>query len=750
MPRFTICQIHDPAGTAASAGLLITDRYVLTASSALHAATPGTTLQVSCDAQPDHNSVEAQLLYCSPNVAAGFAVLELPNPFAAANPMAGLAAPTHPPQQFQSVRVEGTGQAMEGQLGAGDETGRFLLNLEATPSPTTPLAGLPVFKAGSDDLLGIVLETDGERWLLATETIIQTYPILESRVQEAVALLEARDARQALEELYTISQQAEHADHVLQVGMVMGDFVQSGIDEAALLEKISTLLADLQPPPPSRSFPWAAVGAAAVVVMILLALSMFARRPDLPFPPAEDGETLIIVAPFAGAITDLQTFPDRYVLDALTAHVDALNTDTNPPAYRLERNPIPIEAQRNARALGEQYAATLVIWGQMDDVGGVRSFVEVMPGAGFTSGRTTGNWVGSELLPWGERAISAELRTCLLEGVPAQTDYLVSLSLGLLALDQTSWDEALFHFNTAITIGEAAEQTECGFNLGHAYYWRGYTHMLLEQMPDALADLTQALALDTGFLPALAQRGSVYLSMGYAAAATADFESAIDLATEESTHIRALLQRNLALALLQNQALDAARTALQAAEALEQERDDPVALAQNLLVKGAIEQQSAVNILQSDPESAADYLTKASTAYAEALSGLPDSYENDLLRAMLLENQGVVTLLQGDDARATALFDHAREGYAAVGTLNGQASISLRTGTLNLHQGNPQAALDAFDAALAMFEQSGTLIGQANAYAGQALAYNALGQSAEARTTADLVERILQRLSTGP
>jgi tetratricopeptide (TPR) repeat protein len=88
-----------------------------------------------------------------------------------------------------------------------------------------------------------------------------------------------------------------------------------------------------------------------------------------------------------------------------------------------------------------------------------------------------------------------------------------------------NWQSALADFTQAIVINPNA------FN---AYNNRGFTYYSLNDYPAAIADFTKAIELNSGFTPAYNNRGLVYSAQGQYAEAFADYNHAIRIAPNDA------------------------------------------------------------------------------------------------------------------------------------------------------------------------------------------------------------------------
>jgi len=484
--------------------------------------------------------------------------------------------------------------------------------------------------------------------------------------------------------------------------------------------------------------PW---GLAVLAVGLILAFVLAAGIFNIPtllgllptpmaFEPARADETLVIIAPFAGSLSDFKIFPERYIRDALRERVDRLNMAGTPA--RLEMWTAPLATQREARAVGEAYSATLVIWGEFDDVGGIRTFVEIMHEVPQPDIEQSGNWLPLVMLPSEQAEISHVSRDCLVEGVPRQADYLATLSLGMIQLIHQRRDQAEELFTRAIE--SVQSKGDCQQDAHQAYYWRGLVRGLQEHFPEALDDLNQALRLNPEFKLALAQRGIVHLAIGRADAAQADFEAALALTYPEDQANRAALLGNIGLALELQGELDQALEHYQQSWQINQESDDMIAQALDLGHFGSLYQR------KGQLEVALNYHTQALTLCQQT------NFRQG--EAVALGNIGLIYYQQQDYDNALRFYQEALTIDEAIKYSLGQARQLIRIGLVYLKQQEPETALQFFNQSLALYETAGSLYGQAQAQIGIGLAENQRGNTTVALSRLQEALRLLETIGS--
>lgn len=100
----------------------------------------------------------------------------------------------------------------------------------------------------------------------------------------------------------------------------------------------------------------------------------------------------------------------------------------------------------------------------------------------------------------------------------AQTDIYTIYGLGIQSFYQTSYDDAVLHFDQCIEMQD-------DFMLG--YYYRGLSYAKTNQFEAAIKDFSSALLIDSTYKDALVNRAETYLKYKKYAQSAADFESLV-------------------------------------------------------------------------------------------------------------------------------------------------------------------------------------------------------------------------------
>jgi tetratricopeptide (TPR) repeat protein len=475
----------------------------------------------------------------------------------------------------------------------------------------------------------------------------------------------------------------------------------------------------------------------SVLLVLLLGMVIFAalfsydrvvaylnNRPI--FPIAKDGETLLILAPYQGEMKALAFAPERQVREALQTRLQRLALQGI--AARLEERPEPFDSARQARQVGERYRAALVVWGEFDDLSGVRTFVEIIPPLPQPEVQQSGELLPLAPLDSQQAELGRIPPACLQQGLPQQADALATLSLGLLRLGQQDYGGAESYFSQAL---EAAPgNSACPGTANRAYYWRGLASALQERFPQARQDLDRAVAMEPDFALALAQRGAVSLALGDPAAAQQDYQASLEQIYPEDQAGRAVLLGNLGLALEQQGQYRLAEVSYRQALALDQARKDTAAQALDWLHLGSLALRQ-------------EQLSGAEAGFKQAFE-LYRQAGSQRGQAAAQGNLGLLSFHRQDYAAARAAFQHALEMDRANGYRSGEARQLLRLGLVDLREQQVESARQQYSAALAIYQSTGSPYGQAMAYIGLGLVENELGDQAAALEALQTALRLLE------
>jgi tetratricopeptide (TPR) repeat protein len=443
-----------------------------------------------------------------------------------------------------------------------------------------------------------------------------------------------------------------------------------------------------------------------LIIAVAAGIYLIVSKPEFAFKPAQNGETLVILASFSGGSKDAEFDPLRILRKPIQNRLERLGM-LQDEKMRLEEWIQPISTAQQARELGKKYGATLIIWGEFDDIIGVRTYVEIMKDVPQPDAQQSGN-----LLPVAPFVSSMEQVNeigrvpinCLIDDLPHQGDYLTTLAMGILQLTHHDFSGASELFSQSLDAANVTANGLCAITPQHAYYWRGLSYSLLENYPKALADFDQALALQPDFLLALAQRGNANIAMGNPAASQQDYQSALALLYPEDRKGQAALYGNIGLTYELLDQFDHAESYYQKALEINIADDQPEALALDWLHLGSL----AIRKHQYDI--ADENLHRSLKFYNDA--------KNQQGKAVVLGDLGVIQFEQKDYSGALELFEQALSIRQKMGDKNGEARQLIRIGQVYLTENDTDTAQLQFEQALSISTQTGSIYGQAMAHLG--------------------------------
>jgi tetratricopeptide (TPR) repeat protein len=310
---------------------------------------------------------------------------------------------------------------------------------------------------------------------------------------------------------------------------------------------------------------WIGVGLIAIAVAFVIGSVAFNVGPlvallptptpsptPLAFPPAIEGQSLIIVADFedrsGGRYRGID--PAQYIFEQMTAQArqDQLNV-------RIERLQQALN-DNSVKAAGYAYSATLVVWGWYDALTITPRLERLKVRPGYSSVEETLHL---------SLADPAQVEVAIVANLPSHTAYLVFLTLGLdeyAAGNDKSASRLFEQALAAVDNTDARVKTgEAHFYLGNvhsrnrelraaiddytqvvlmlpdkaaAYYNRGTAYWHLQEYESAIKDFDQALQLNPDWYQAYTNRGNAYASLGKHAQAIQDYNHALQIEPDDA------------------------------------------------------------------------------------------------------------------------------------------------------------------------------------------------------------------------
>lgn len=260
---------------------------------------------------------------------------------------------------------------------------------------------------------------------------------------------------------------------------------------------------------------------------------VFAKR---PFPSAIKGETLIIIATFHRT----EGIQDVAAHNEIRRAIQQIISERHLEGIRVEIEPRAIKASNRdqARQIGNQHYASLIIWGADT---GVRLEVNLLSLRESPSDATEFTIWETERTQLANPSAYAHF---VVRDLPGWLAYLSFFALGHIEYAHGNYERAIIMIKTAL----AALPVEAYVNLSQqilaeTYFRLGWLYQVTDQLPLAIANYDKAIDLTPEAAVAFNNRGFAYHTQGKFVQAIADFNRAIDL---DSTYASAFNNRGLA------------------------------------------------------------------------------------------------------------------------------------------------------------------------------------------------------------
>lgn len=433
----------------------------------------------------------------------------------------------------------------------------------------------------------------------------------------------------------------------------------------------------------------------------------------LPFAPAASDETLILIATFyrteGVADTDAHNEIRRAIENAIPGGVKNLRVEVEPTRLTGDK-------QEAARKLGEQYGASVIIWGTDTGVRVTVNFLNLKEpdyeGAAVQINETERTQLANP---------SAYARF-ITNDLPGQLTFLALFAVGQSYFTQTDYAAAIRLIDRAVAALPAQLAPPQG--AAEAYFRLGWLYQNQGQKTEAIANYSQAIELDPqGSAVAYNNRAIAYHQQGDIQQALADYNQAIEL---DPGYAPAYNNRGIAYFDQQ----DYPRAVANYTKAIE--LDPQLAFAFNNR-GNAYKNQGDIAQAITD----FDQAIKLNPTYIEAYNNRANAYtdQGDFQRAIadytwIIDqnpeyvsayiNRGIVYDQLGDYPQAASDYTKAIELEPA------NATAYAGRGLVAYRQGNYQPAIDDYSQAIKLDPQNET------AYYNRGLAYADLGNVPQA------------------
>ncbi len=252
----------------------------------------------------------------------------------------------------------------------------------------------------------------------------------------------------------------------------------------------------------------------------------------LPFPPAAEDETLIVIATFYRAEGLLNAEVYNEIRRAIQANIDELDLGNN-VQVKVEPTILRTENRSEAEALGNQYNASLIIWGEETSLRMEVSFLNLkepdFDAAEATISETEKNQIASMSNP-------DAYSDFVLEELPGQFNFLSFFALGQTAYSQENYGEAIELLETAVAaISDSSLIDSSEVEIDDAYFRLGWLYQTTEQLQSAVAAYDQTIALNPEYTEAYNNRGIAFDNQGEFEQAIADYDQAIAINPKEAS-----------------------------------------------------------------------------------------------------------------------------------------------------------------------------------------------------------------------
>ncbi|MDA0242139.1 MAG: tetratricopeptide repeat protein, partial [Chloroflexi bacterium] len=283
----------------------------------------------------------------------------------------------------------------------------------------------------------------------------------------------------------------------------------------------------LQPPQPfyqRRAF-WGVIFAFLAVTTLLVATGLGKEIANalapLPFAREAEGETLIVIATFdrTEGVTDTNIHGELH--QAIVDELEGLGVGN----VRVEIEPTVLKAgdKERAESLGQQYNASIIIWGADTGVRLTVDFLNLKE-PDFDAARVTLHETMRTQLANPEAYAQFVVRD-----LPNQISFLSLFAVGQSFYVQQNYTQAIPILERGVDLVPLGSVLGEDFELENAYFLLGWLYGTTEQYKQAIANYDRTLELNPQAAAAFNNRGGAYYYLGEYEQAFADYGRALEL-----------------------------------------------------------------------------------------------------------------------------------------------------------------------------------------------------------------------------
>jgi tetratricopeptide (TPR) repeat protein len=244
----------------------------------------------------------------------------------------------------------------------------------------------------------------------------------------------------------------------------------------------------------------------------------------LPFAPAREDETLIIIASFYHS----KGIPDTEVHNEISQAIREAEEDLGLSEFRVEVEPTCLRSddRDGAENLGKRYDASMIIWGADT---GVRVTVNYLNLKHPEFEAAEVQISETERTQMASPSAYAEFVT---QDLPGQLTFLSLFAIGHSYYLEGAYPDSIAAIERAVN--SLQTETEQPGGLAGAYFLLGWLHQDMGDDEQALVDYDRAIALDPGHAFAYNNRGNARSAQGDLEGAIADYDRAIDIDPDDA------------------------------------------------------------------------------------------------------------------------------------------------------------------------------------------------------------------------